>query len=155
MEYEKATMFVRLYTTSPKRRELFAIRALLLCRAGPTSFEDLRTIAGQTFATFSEAAKELGLLESDELYRKAMSDANVEKSNLKQLIHYFAMLLFHCNPSDPQKLFNDFLDDMYPPPAANDENAAPISQERRKQKVMCTLEYFFRCLGTTSRYFYR
>lgn len=68
---------------------------LLMARKGPTSFEDLRTVNGITFATFNEAAKALGLLESDELFRRTLDEACDEISNLHRLQHYFAMLLFH------------------------------------------------------------
>lgn len=107
-------MFTRLYTVSPKQRELFAIRALLLCRSGITSFEDLKTVGDHQHDTFVDAAIALGLLESDDLYAQAMRDACAEKSNFRQLQHYFAMLLFHCVPSNAQALFDEFLDEMMP-----------------------------------------
>jgi hypothetical protein len=122
-----------------------------LNRPGPTSFPDLRTIDGHEFESFTDAAIHLGLLESDSLHAGAMRDACAEKSNLKQLQHYFAMLIVHARPSDPQKLFDDFLDEMNPPVASNDPQILPKSNERRRGEVMRNLEYFFRCMGTSCR----
>jgi hypothetical protein len=122
-----------------------------LNRPGPTSFHDLKTIDGREFETFTDAAIHLGLLESDELHAGAMRDACAEKSNLKQLQHYFAMLLVHARPSDPQKLFDDFLDEMNPPAASNDPKILPKSMETRRGEVLRNLEYFFRCMGTSCR----
>jgi hypothetical protein len=148
---EKAEMFVRIYTVSPKKRQLFAIRALLLHRIGPTSFKDLLTIDGDPCNSFSEAAEKLGLLESDDIYTKAMEDACAEKMNLRKLQHFFAMILFHNNPTKPQVLFDKFLDEMKPPRV----NAGPRDYEHRKIEVLKNLEYFFRNMGTSCRYYFR
>jgi hypothetical protein len=126
-------------------------RLLLLNRRGPESFEDLRTIDGIVCKTFTEAAKKLGLLESDEIYVGAMRDACNQISNMRRLRRYFANLLNHCQPSDPQKLFDMFLDEMFPAPSVNDPNAQPLSREFRISKVMCELEYYFRNMGTDSK----
>jgi hypothetical protein len=143
----KADTFVRIYSVSPKNRKLFAIRALLLHRIGPTSFKDLLKIDGFECQTFEEAAEKAGLMESDDIYVEAMQEASAEKMNLRTLQHFFAMLLFHCNPTKPMKLFDDFLDEMLPPPV----NAEPNNKKARKIKVLCNLEYYFRNLGSTCR----
>jgi hypothetical protein len=101
--------------------------------------------------TFTEAAQKLGLLESDAIYARAMTDACIQLSNLHSLRRYFANLLFHCTPSNPQQMFDDFLDELFPPPAVNDPNAQPLSKEYRRGKVLRELEYFFRCMGTNCR----
>uniref|UniRef100_A0A183C067 Helitron_like_N domain-containing protein n=1 Tax=Globodera pallida TaxID=36090 RepID=A0A183C067_GLOPA len=124
-DVEKARMFVRVYTVSPRKHELFAIRLLLLHRPGPKSFEHLRTIDGVLFPTFAGAAQHLGLLESDVIFRRSMREACAEKSNFKQLQHYFAMLLCHARPAEPQELFDEFLDEMNPPFAANNPAIRP------------------------------
>jgi hypothetical protein len=150
---EKAEMFVRIYTVSPKNRQLFAIRALLLHRVGPTSFDDLLKIDGNPIpcTSFSEAAEKHGLLESDEIYINTMQDACAEKMNLRRLQHFFAMLLYHCHPTKSQELFTKFLDEMKPPRV----NAGPRDYEQRKIEVLKNLEYFFRCMGTSCRYIYK
>ncbi|KAL3070939.1 hypothetical protein niasHT_040095 [Heterodera trifolii] len=111
---DKAKMFVRVYTVSPRKHELFALRTLLLHLPGPKSFADLRTIDGVLFDTFVGTCQHLGLQVSDEVFRRAMHEACAEMSNLKRLQHYFAMLLAHAHPSNPQALFDEFLDEMNP-----------------------------------------
>jgi hypothetical protein len=143
----KATKFIRIYTVSPKNKKLFAIRCLLLHRIGPKSFTDLLTIDGHKCADFPEAAEKAGLMDSDDIYIETMQEACAEKMNLRRLQHFFAMLLFHCTPSKPMKLFDDFLDEMLPPPI----NADHGNQRARKLKVLSTLEYYFRGMGTTCR----
>ncbi|KAL3121265.1 hypothetical protein niasHT_008247 [Heterodera trifolii] len=96
---DKTKMFVRVYTVSPRKHELFALRTLLLHRPGPKSFTDLRTVDGIQFETFVGTCQFLGLQVSDEVFRRAMQEACAEMSNLKRLQHYFAMLLAHAHPS--------------------------------------------------------
>jgi hypothetical protein len=46
----------RLYTVSPSHVERFSLRALLLNKYSPKSFEDLRNVSGVLYPTFKEAA---------------------------------------------------------------------------------------------------
>lgn len=112
---------------------------------------DLRTVDGIVYLTFTEAAKMLGLLESDEIYVGAMRDACNQISNLRRLRRYFASLLLYCQPSNPQAMFDLFLDEMFPAPSLNDPNAQPMSREYRVAKVMTELEYYFRTMNTDSK----
>lgn len=118
---------------------------------GPKGFEDLKKLPknDELCSTFIEAAQKRGLLESDDIYYNAMNDACDEKSNLKQLQRYFAMLLFHSRPSNPLKFFEHYIDHMNPPVSVNNPNMVPKSKEIRGGEVLRNLEYFFRCLGTS------
>ncbi|KAL3091075.1 hypothetical protein niasHS_005038 [Heterodera schachtii] len=151
-EGERARMFVRVYTVSPKRHELFAIRALLLNRKGPKSFVDLRTIDGQVLGTFTEAAIQLRLLENDYIFAGAMRDACTDKMDLNKLQHYFALLIVHGRPSNPQKLFEDFIDHMRPHRSGVDDDDQARSLETRRGEVMRNLEYYFNCMDTSCSY---
>ena len=126
-------------------------RVLLLNKQGPKSFEDLRTVDGHTYTTFTETAQKLKLLRSDEIFISAMEDACAEIMSLKKLQHYFALLIFHARPADPQKLFEKFLDEMNPQICPTDPNIHPKSIERRRGEVLRNLEYFFRCMGSCCR----
>uniref|UniRef100_A0A914I102 ATP-dependent DNA helicase n=1 Tax=Globodera rostochiensis TaxID=31243 RepID=A0A914I102_GLORO len=141
-----AKMFVRVYTVSPRRREL----CLLLHRSGPQSFDALRTVDGELCTSFTVAAERLGLLACDAIFAGAMRDACVELTG-KKLQRYFAMLINHGGPSNPQQLFDDFLDEMNPSFAPNNPAINPKTVEVRGAEVMRNLEYFFNCMGTTSR----
>ncbi|KAL3071933.1 hypothetical protein niasHS_017226 [Heterodera schachtii] len=147
---DKARMFVRVYTVSPRKHELFAIRMLLLHRPGPKSFEDLRTVDGTLFPTFAGAAQHLGLQVSDELFKRTMREACAEISNLKRLQHFFAMLIAHAHPSEPQRLFDEFVDEMNPPVAGAYPGAVPKTHARRAAEIMKNIEYFLNCMGTNS-----
>ena len=126
-------------------------RCLLHHVKGPTDFEDLKKLSpdDDPCISFTEAAQKHGLLESDDIYYKAMNDACDEKSNFKQLQRYFAMLLFHVRPSNPRKFFEDFIDKMNPPISVNNPNMVPKTKEARGSEILRNLEYFFRGLGTT------
>ena len=142
-------MFVRIYTVSPQKKELFAIRALLMERPGPRSFEDLRTINGIVYPTYTQAAQVLNLLESDEFFQKTLDDAEAQHMSDRELQHYFARLVFHGIPANAQALFDYFLDKMLPQPI--DGVPENVSREIRRRKVVRNLEYFFRCMGTSCK----
>ncbi|KAL3125241.1 hypothetical protein niasHT_005847 [Heterodera trifolii] len=147
---DKARMFVRVFTVSPRKHELFAMRMLLLHRPGPKNFKDLRTVDGIVFPTFAGAAQHLGLQVCDELFVRSMQEACSEMSNLKRLQHFFAMLIAHAHPSEPQKLFDQFLDEMNPAAAGAYPGAMPKSIALRAAEVMRNIEYFLNCMGTNS-----
>lgn len=57
-------------TLSPHQSELYYLRLLLHHRSGATSFDDLKTLDGETLPTFQAACLKLGLLEDDnEVYK--------------------------------------------------------------------------------------
>ncbi|KAL3073743.1 hypothetical protein niasHS_015485 [Heterodera schachtii] len=108
------------------------------------------TVDGIFFSTFAGAAQHLGLQVCDELFIRSMQEACAEISNLKRLQHFFAMLIAHANPSEPQKLFDQFLDEMNPPVAGAHPGAIPKSIGLRTTEVMKNIEYFLNCMGTNS-----
>lgn len=123
-----------------------------MTRKGPTSFEDLRTVNGVVFPTFNEAAKALGLLESDELFRRTLDEACDEISNRRRLWHYFASLVYHSRPADPQALLDEFLDKLNPPRVAHGRNDFPSTVEQRRAEVMRSIEYHLNCMGSSTRW---
>lgn len=125
-------------------------RALLLYRVRPTCFADLRTIDGVEYQTYTEAAVKLGLFASDEIFEKSMNDAINENASFRKLQRYFALMIYHGKPSNPQALFDKFLDKMNPP-RSGDHISNPKSRETRRAEVMRNLEYYLNCLNTTSR----
>lgn len=85
---------------SPHQAELYHLRMLLHHKAGATSYDDLKTINGVQCATFQEACKELGLLDSDNEKDRVMEEASAVRFG-PQLRQVFATLLMYCRPSDP------------------------------------------------------
>lgn len=97
----------RLYSVSPKDREKFALRLLLLHVKGACSYEDLRTVNGTSFDTFQEAAKALSLLEDDREWEKTLAEAANFRMP-REMRSLFAMILIHGVPTDADILFEKF-----------------------------------------------
>ena len=76
-------------------------------RAGATSYADLRTVNGVEHNTFKEACNALGLLEDDHEWRDCLREAGGMQTGYA-LRMLFATILFHCNPTAPALLWNQF-----------------------------------------------
>lgn len=150
-EKSAGKLLTRVWTVHPRNSELYAERLLLLNRLGSTSFDDLKTITKddgtkQVCGTFNEAAKLLGLLDSDTFWKSVMEDAANEIMNSNRLIRHFAQLVFYHPPNDPKGMFDLFLDKMFPQP--KDAKDPDISKQIRKCRVLNKIEYYLRKLGS-------
>ena len=94
----------RMYSASPRDKERFYLRTLLLHRPGATSFEDLRTVNGKTEDSFQEACKVMGLLADDTEWDAALTEASAFQMP-KQLRALFATICTQCQPTDPLELW--------------------------------------------------
>jgi hypothetical protein len=100
----------RMYSVSPNDVEFerYCVRLLLLHVKGPTSFVHLRTSEdGLTVHdTFLKAAIDRGLLDDDKEWDRALTEARQHKfpSQMREL---FGLILMHCTPTDPLKLWLD------------------------------------------------
>jgi len=97
----------RVYTVHPNNFECFFLRLLLHTVRGPNSFEDLRTVNGQIYATFREACQIRGLLEDDTHWNATMLEAATAQSPAR-LCNLFAILLTTCGPSNPGQLWESY-----------------------------------------------
>jgi Helitron helicase-like domain at N-terminus len=70
----------RVYTIHPSTEACFHLRILLHVVKGPTSYNALKTVNGHLFATFREACQERGLLENDQHWDSALSEAGASQS---------------------------------------------------------------------------
>lgn len=100
----------RVHSVSPASGDVFYLRMLLHndhCR-GKTSFLDLRTMPGEEEAleTYKEVCRRLGLLQDDQEWDEALTEA--EYTGLCPAIRelYVTILLF-CEPSNPRQLFDN------------------------------------------------
>jgi len=66
-----------MYAVSMHDEERYFMRLLLLHIRGAKSFEDLRTVNGTVFNTYKEAAKDMGLLATDEVWDVGMREASI------------------------------------------------------------------------------
>jgi hypothetical protein len=88
----------RIDTVRPGTGELFYLRALLMSQAA-TSFENLRTVDGHLYPTFSEAARALGLFKNQNEAIVAMEDAIADFKSPAQLRFLFAHLILEGGPA--------------------------------------------------------
>ncbi|KAG3008561.1 hypothetical protein PC116_g21389 [Phytophthora cactorum] len=98
----------RMILVSPRDINRFYIRLLLCYRRGPISYDDLKTVEGETNATFKGAALAMGLLDSDEDNHRCLTEA-AHSQMPTQLRHLFAVLLVYCDPASPDELWNAHL----------------------------------------------
>uniref|UniRef100_A0A1I8AIP3 ATP-dependent DNA helicase n=1 Tax=Steinernema glaseri TaxID=37863 RepID=A0A1I8AIP3_9BILA len=133
-DYRLDKIIVRFGTVVPSSRERYALRLILQHRKGPTSYEDLRTVNGITYDTYVETARQMGLTDSDLIWEKSMDEACAEIKSLYRRRRFFAMLLFHCEPSDAMGLLRKFLPQMIPKMAGDDE--------AKMQRMLRHLTYF-------------
>jgi hypothetical protein len=90
----------------PSEGERYYLRILLTHVKGPTSFDNLKTVNGYICNTFKEACIHLGLLQDDAEWNACLCEASQIKTG-QQLRHLFAMILLFCQPSAPEKLWDD------------------------------------------------
>ena len=101
----------RLTSIHPTRVELFSMRTLLNYRCGCKSPEELRTVNGNLLPTFNKACLELGLCESDLMWKNCMSE-EVLSSPARVCRNLFVTLIVHCGVNDRHNLFDTFQDSL-------------------------------------------
>jgi len=105
---KKAFALGRMYFVPPNAKdERFYLRTLLTVVKGPTSFENLRTFSGVTYPTFRDACLARGLLEDDGEWRQCLLEASFMQTG-ERLRDLFATLLLFCCPAKPERLWNEF-----------------------------------------------
>ncbi|KAL7609741.1 uncharacterized protein LOC111909057 [Lactuca sativa] len=77
----------RIHSVSPKLGEAYFLRILLNKVKGPTSFDDIRTVNGQTHSSFRDACYTLGLLDDDKEYIDAIKEAICQNQRSFGKIH--------------------------------------------------------------------
>ncbi|XP_019230473.1 PREDICTED: uncharacterized protein LOC109211392 [Nicotiana attenuata] len=132
----------RIAIANPREGERYYERLSLNHVRGPFSFEDLLTVNGKKCETFKEAAKQRGLLESDNSISECLCEAVVFKmpSALRSL---FATVLVHCNPTDIRNLWETYYDDMSEDFRRMHENS-PATQ---LQFTLKSVNYYLESMG--------
>jgi hypothetical protein len=96
----------RIDTARPGLGELFYLQALLMCQAA-MSFEDLCTVDGHLYPTFSEAACALSLFQNQNEAIAAIEDAIADFKSPAQLRFLFAHLILEGGPAP--EMWSNFL----------------------------------------------
>ncbi|CAH1445219.1 unnamed protein product [Lactuca virosa] len=86
--------------------EPYFLRILLNKVKGPTSFDDIRTVNGQTHSSFRDVCYALGLLDDDKEYIDAIKEANHSGSGF-YLRFLFATLLMCNSMSKPEVVWEN------------------------------------------------
>ena len=66
---------------------------------------------GNTYDTFKDTARAMGLLEDDAEWTAAMHNVSGYASSRK-VRETFAIILQYCHPSEPKRLFDNFLEQL-------------------------------------------
>ncbi|XP_076905295.1 uncharacterized protein LOC143561020 [Bidens hawaiensis] len=83
----------RIHQVSPSLGEAYFLRILLNKVKGPKSFDDIRTVDGQTYPTFRDACYARGLLDDDMEYIEAIKEASASGSGYYLRALFGSMLL--------------------------------------------------------------
>lgn len=100
-------IMARIRSASPREGEVFYLKILLHHVAGALSFQDLKIYNGIVSETYKEACIKRGLLADDSEWMNCLSEAASVKmpSSMRFL---FSIILTHCEPSEPFKLWSKF-----------------------------------------------
>ncbi|XP_076935570.1 uncharacterized protein LOC143602288 [Bidens hawaiensis] len=105
----------RIHQVSPSLGEAYFLRILLNKVKGPKSFDDIRTVDGQTYPTFRDACYARGLLDDDMEYIEAIKEASASGSGY-YLRALFGSMLLSSSLSRPdfvwEKTWEYLLDDI-------------------------------------------
>ncbi|XP_023731646.2 uncharacterized protein LOC111879418 [Lactuca sativa] len=96
----------RIHSVSPKLGEAYFLRILLNKVKGPTSFDDIRTVNGETHSSFRDVCYALGLLDDDKEYIEAIKEASHSGSGF-YLRFLFATLLMCNSMSKPEVVWEN------------------------------------------------
>ena len=110
----------RVFSVSHHNGELFALRRLLSVVKGAVSFEDLATVEGHIHTSFRDACKARGMLADDAEIIAALQEIVETTVSISIIRRQFVTLLIHSAPSDPQAIFNYFVDDLCNPDDGSD-----------------------------------
>ncbi|XP_046966957.1 uncharacterized protein LOC124534968 [Vanessa cardui] len=97
----------RVYTVHPNNSECFYLRLLLHTVRGPTSFQELRKVNNIVHPTYQAACRARHLLDNDQHWDNALSEASVSDSP-QRLRHLFAVMLVFCALSDATQLWHKY-----------------------------------------------
>ncbi|XP_025018654.1 uncharacterized protein LOC112539989 [Tetranychus urticae] len=107
----KENVIGRLHAVSPKDRERFSLRLILLRARGAKSPEDLRTYNNIVYPTFVDAAKARGLISNDDEWYCCLSELEPIAFPC-QLRETFVYILIFANPSNALQLFERFFESL-------------------------------------------
>ena len=100
----------RIRAVTSKTVELFYLRLLLTHKRGPKSFQDLRTVEGQTYLSYREAVKAMGLLNDEETWKNTIMEIINHTNDRKQLRETYASMLVFSDLEDQSGIWEETKD---------------------------------------------
>jgi len=131
----------RIVYANPSEGERYYLRVLLNHVRGPTSFEDLKTVAGILCSTFRESCEKRGLIETD----NTIDDCLVEAATFQMpyaLRRLFATVLVHCEATRIRALWEKHKESM-----AEDYSRNQCNSELVEQMVLRDIRDLLQSMG--------
>ncbi|XP_053164971.1 LOW QUALITY PROTEIN: uncharacterized protein LOC128350599 [Hemicordylus capensis] len=98
----------RMYSVNlPSDPERYCLRLLLLHVPGATSYENLRSVDGNEYPTYQEAAKTRGLINDEQVWESTLEDA-AQYNMPKQIRELFAYICVFASLQNMQELFTKY-----------------------------------------------
>jgi hypothetical protein len=141
----------RIHTVPRSSDDKYFLRMLLHHQKGPTSFTDLRTVDGTVHDTYKSAARALGLLSDDQEIVYALEETWHFGSSDK-LRNLFAILLNYSEISDPEAIFEQFIN-MMMDDFRNKRKYNYISEEDMKNRCLIELDDLLQDMGSSMAQF--
>jgi hypothetical protein len=111
--YTKKKTVARIYSVSLHNQELFALRTLLKCQRGCTSFADILTVDGFIHSTFREACAAYGFVQNDSEFIAAFTEyLDTTVASTRSVRHQFALMLCCIQVFCAEALFEHFATDL-------------------------------------------
>lgn len=108
---QKSRTIGRLHYVAPERRQMFALRQLLMHQRGCKSWSDIKRVGSVVYPTFTEAAAAL-LGDRDSNLEMAVVAEAAEWQMPQQLRRTFAIILLHTDCNNPFEIWQRFKKDM-------------------------------------------
>jgi hypothetical protein len=111
--YAAAIAVGRIYGVSIHNCELFALRTLLQCVRGCTSFTDILMVDGYIHSTFREACEAYGFVHDDSEFIACFQEfLDTRISSIHEVRFQFAFMLLNIKTMNAVALFDHFCEDM-------------------------------------------
>ncbi|WVZ94526.1 hypothetical protein U9M48_040407 [Paspalum notatum var. saurae] len=135
----------RIISAHPAEGGRYFLRVLLNHVAGPTSYEDLRTVDGEIVSSFREAAERRGLIEADNTLDDCLTEAETFQmpSALRRL---FATILVHCEASNVRGLWDKHREAM-----SEDYCRTKLSMQAVQNMVLIDIRNMLQSMGKDIR----
>ena len=134
-------VLARMYSVAPQDTDRFYLRMLLLHLPNVEAFVGPSGLKQDEVTTWRSAATAHGLVDDDSEYELSMHEAAL--THMPGLLRgFFVQILFHCEPADPNTLWEKFKEEL-----AEDFLRTAISTERGYQAALHDIDQRLHSVG--------